>query len=192
MVTGLTRQYWMVKMWIWGIALFFGHPWCYYVPGYLNPIGWHWKYCKTWGIVYFICCSVSCQCYVTWLVFGVSFFCLERCLHYVGRWFHQLVYDFQLNVVSFLLLSLPKVILASGEVFMFMKSEAPVRFMLGGYGLHGSCDCVIVESFDCGHSDMLWIVILLDHPLLWVFVCYYYYYFNFTTDMLRLSCKMLW
>ena len=93
----------------------------------------------------FICYLVSCQCYVTWLVFGVSFFCLERCLHYVGRWFHQLVYDFHLNVVSFLLHNLPKVILASGEVFMFMKSEVPVRFMLGDFGLHGSCDCVIDE-----------------------------------------------
>ena len=45
-----------------------------------------------------------------------------------------------------------------------------IGFMLGNFGLHGSCDCAIFEPFDCWHGNMLWVVILLDHPLLCFFL----------------------
>jgi hypothetical protein len=43
------------------------------------------------------------QCYATWLVFEISSFCLQQCMHFIGHWFHQLVYDFHPNVVPLLL-----------------------------------------------------------------------------------------
>lgn len=59
-------------------------------------------------------------------MFGASSFCPQQCMHFLGHWFHQFLYDFYLNVVLVLLQLLLKVIFASGGVFM--ESEVPINF----------------------------------------------------------------
>jgi hypothetical protein len=50
-----THLVWMVKMWIWSVALLW-HFWQYHVMGHMNHVGWQWKHCKTYRKMQSICC----------------------------------------------------------------------------------------------------------------------------------------
>lgn len=169
MVARLTCQQYMVKTWIWDVTLFL------VLLILLHSSKTHeshrmilktsqnvWK-----NVVYFL--FVLYQCYASWLVFGASFFHFQQRMHFVGHWFHQLLYDFHLNVVPFLLLLLPKVALASGHVFT--ESRAPIHLILevfdrihvrGLWTQWQYCDCIIVEAFDWRPSGILCVIIMLD------------------------------
>ena len=170
---------------------YFWHLWLYYVPGHMNPIGWRWNIAKQIEKCSYLL-FILYHCYTTWLVFGVSSFRLQQCMHFIGHWFHQLTYNFHLNDNPFFVQLLPKVILASGEVFM--KSKAPIHFVL--------------EVFDRIHVGGLWTpwqyydCVIVNHLTINMLICFgllscwnthsFASFLNFTNHMLRMSCKMLW
>ena len=169
-----TREYFKHEF---GLMHHFWHFWHLSILGAHEP---RWMTVKTLQntckkIVHLL--LILYHCFATWLAFDVSSFHLQQqSLQFVGHWFHYLLYDFHLNVITFLLQVLPKVILATGKVFT--ELEAPIhfvlevfeRFMSGDRGLHDNIfDYEIIGLYDCWAFGMIWVGILLEHPLLHFF-----------------------
>ena len=106
------------------------------------------------------------QCYAIWLVFGVSSFHLQQCLHYVGHWFHQLLYNFHLSMFhsycnffqrSFLLVVRS---LRSQRHQSTLFQRYLIGFMSGACGFHNvivwSLNHLIVDLLVCFGSLSCW------------------------------------
>ena len=150
-------------------------------------VGWHWKHCKTYGKVLFICCSVCINAMLLgkYLVYPLVAF--NNACNLLGIDFTSF-YTTSTSILCLLIATSSKVIFASGEVFT--KSAVLVHFVPKVF------DRIHVKGLWTPCSNVIaWLLIVVG-----ILVCFgklscwnthfFVYFLNFTNGMLRLTCKM--